>query len=102
MGRKSNAIEWLEFSTLQSAHLSEAVALVSLLPDEECFIGGVEGVHFEFVVSIPESIRGYEHLHIIVIINRRVVGSEFCVNERFFHANSDIKILVIPNNRCAR
>src|SRR5205823_8148387 len=93
---ETDAVEWLEPCPLKTGRLTESAALIRLLPNEERFVSCVKWIDLKFIISISAS---DEDLHVVVVVDRRIVGREFGADEWLLDANSDIKILLVPENR---
>src|SRR4051794_6125439 len=54
--------------------ISEAAFFVHLLPNEEDLVGSIQSIDFKFIIRVFSS---DEEFHVVVIINRGIVGCEF-------------------------
>ena len=96
---KINAVERLQLIERKLRRLREAALFVGVLPDKENLVSRVERIHLELVIRVTSRDK---HLYVVVVVNRIVAVGVLRVDERFFHAESNVEILLVPNNGGAR
>src|SRR4030095_4639901 len=97
---KTNTIErsYFRVSAGKLWNARKATLIVSLFPNEEHLVNGVESINLELVVAVFASNKEFD---IIVLIDRRISLGESRRHVGFFHPVCDIEMVVVPEQSCS-
>ena len=95
----ADAIEWAQLASLELGQFGEPTRFIAFLPDKKHFVGRVERVDLEFIITVAAC---DEELDVVVLVDVGVAIGEARVDERFFDAIGHVKILVVPCHAGAR